>query len=234
MVDALRLAEREVIAELVWREFNRFFRPCTDEDAAEWRGVQWHEPDVRVVADVVVELETRGTDEANWVHFHFYGDRVVHVRYTGLVHFNVQPAQLMAAAAARQAHAAQSPDESTDVASYEASDDEEVYGEAVFETWNGDWTIPHVTMCWPIAEALHAAGAVQQWANFRRREKRRFEGVLWHGFNLLMRPVASVFQSSQSLLVRWVDAWGCGGGRAPAWAFSGRGQLQQACGFTAV
>ena len=123
--NALSLAEREVIAELVWREFNRFFRPCTDEDAAEWRGVQWHEPDVRVVADVVVELETRGTDEANWVHFHFYGDRVVHVRYTGLVHFNVQPAQLMAAAAARQAHAALSPDESTDEASDETSDDEE-------------------------------------------------------------------------------------------------------------
>jgi hypothetical protein len=37
-----------------------------------------------------------------------------------------------------------------------------------------------------------------------------------------------------SSLVRWVDAWGCGGGRAAAWASSGRGQLQQACGFAAV
>ncbi len=33
---------------------------------------------------------------------------------------------------------------------------------------------------------------------------------------------------------RWGDAWGCGGERASAWASSGRGQLQQACGFTAV
>jgi len=39
---------------------------------------------------------------------------------------------------------------------------------------------------------------------------------------------------SQSLLVRWGDAWGCYGERASAWASSGRGQLQQACGFTAV
>ena len=44
----------------------------------------------------------------------------------------------------------------------------------------------------------------------------------------------SVFQRSPSLLVRWGDAWGCGGERAAAWASSGRGQLQQACGFTAV
>ena len=44
----------------------------------------------------------------------------------------------------------------------------------------------------------------------------------------------SVFQRSQSLLVRWGDAWGCGGERAVSWASSGRGQLQQACGFTAV
>jgi hypothetical protein len=44
----------------------------------------------------------------------------------------------------------------------------------------------------------------------------------------------SVFQRGQSLLVRWVDAWGCGGERASAWASSGRGQLQQSCGFTAV
>jgi hypothetical protein len=43
----------------------------------------------------------------------------------------------------------------------------------------------------------------------------------------------SVFRS-QSLLVRWVDAWGCGGERVSAWASSGRGQLQQACGFTTV
>jgi hypothetical protein len=46
--------------------------------------------------------------------------------------------------------------------------------------------------------------------------------------------LTSVFQHSQLLLVRWVNAWGCGGGRAVAWASSGRGQLQQACGFTAV
>jgi hypothetical protein len=44
----------------------------------------------------------------------------------------------------------------------------------------------------------------------------------------------SVFQRSQSLLVRWVDAWGCGGGLVAAWASSGLGQLQQACGFTSV
>jgi hypothetical protein len=44
----------------------------------------------------------------------------------------------------------------------------------------------------------------------------------------------SVFQRSLSLLVRWVAAWGCGGGRASAWASSGRGPLQQACGFTVV
>jgi hypothetical protein len=44
----------------------------------------------------------------------------------------------------------------------------------------------------------------------------------------------SVFQCSPSLLVRWGDAWGCGGGRAAAWASSGRGLLQQACGFTAT
>ena len=44
----------------------------------------------------------------------------------------------------------------------------------------------------------------------------------------------SVFQRSLSLLVRWDTAWGCGGGRAEAWASSGRGPLQQACGFTAV
>ena len=43
----------------------------------------------------------------------------------------------------------------------------------------------------------------------------------------------SVCQRSPSLLVRWGDAWGCGGGRAAAWASSGRSQLQQACGFTA-
>jgi hypothetical protein len=43
-----------------------------------------------------------------------------------------------------------------------------------------------------------------------------------------------VFQRSPSLLVRWVDAWGCCGGRTSAWASSGRGQLQQACWFTAV
>ena len=29
-------------------------------------------------------------------------------------------------------------------------------------------------------------------------------------------------------------AWGCGGGRETVWVSSGRGQLQQACGFTAV
>ena len=45
---------------------------------------------------------------------------------------------------------------------------------------------------------------------------------------------SSVFYRSQSLLVRWGDAWGCGGERSAAWASSGRGQLQQACGFTAV
>ena len=44
----------------------------------------------------------------------------------------------------------------------------------------------------------------------------------------------SVFQRSLSLLVRWGDAWGCGGGREAVWASSGRGQLQQACGFPAV
>jgi hypothetical protein len=44
----------------------------------------------------------------------------------------------------------------------------------------------------------------------------------------------SVFQHSQLLLVRWGDAWGCGGGRAAAWASSGRGQLQQTCGFATV
>ncbi len=51
------------------------------------------------------------------------------------------------------------------------------------------------------------------------------------------RPFAggrpSVFRS-QSLLVRWGDAWGCGGGRTAAWESSGRGQLQQVCRFTAV
>ncbi len=68
-------------------------------------------------------------------------------------------------------------------------------------------------------------------------------GLVWMGCRLCCgvsvggpfadgRP--SVFQSSQLLLVRWVDAWGCGGGRASAWESSGRGQLQQACGFTAV
>ena len=45
---------------------------------------------------------------------------------------------------------------------------------------------------------------------------------------------SSVFHRSPSLLVRWVDAWGCGGERASAWASSGRGQLQQACGVTSV
>jgi hypothetical protein len=56
--------------------------------------------------------------------------------------------------------------------------------------------------------------------------------LLWGG-----RLLAAGHQSSNtvpSLLVRWGDAWGCGGGRAAAWASSGRGLLQQACGFTAV
>jgi hypothetical protein len=44
----------------------------------------------------------------------------------------------------------------------------------------------------------------------------------------------SVFQRSPSLLLRWGDAWGCGGERTAVWASFGRGQLQQACGFTAV
>jgi hypothetical protein len=44
----------------------------------------------------------------------------------------------------------------------------------------------------------------------------------------------SVFQHSPSLLVRWDDAWGCCGRRVTAWASSGRGLLQQACGFTTV
>ena len=45
---------------------------------------------------------------------------------------------------------------------------------------------------------------------------------------------SSVFQHSPSVLVRWVDARGCCGGRVAAWESSGRGQLQQACGFPAV
>jgi hypothetical protein len=56
--------------------------------------------------------------------------------------------------------------------------------------------------------------------------------LLWGGPFTGGRP--SVFQRSPSLLVRWVDAWGCGGGRTSAWVSSKRGQLQQACGFTAV
>jgi hypothetical protein len=49
------------------------------------------------------------------------------------------------------------------------------------------------------------------------------------------RPVISLLaQSVTALLVRWGDAWGCGCERAAAWASYGRGQLQQACGFTAV
>ena len=44
----------------------------------------------------------------------------------------------------------------------------------------------------------------------------------------------SVFQRSQSLLVRWGDAWGCCVWRASAWASFGLGQLQQVCGCTAV
>ena len=49
------------------------------------------------------------------------------------------------------------------------------------------------------------------------------------------RESERVFQRSPSLLVRWGAMMrGCSGGRAAAWASSGRGQLQQACGFTAV
>jgi hypothetical protein len=44
----------------------------------------------------------------------------------------------------------------------------------------------------------------------------------------------SVFQRSLSLLVRWVAAWGCCGGRSEAWVSSGRVPLQQLCWFTAV
>ena len=44
---------------------------------------------------------------------------------------------------------------------------------------------------------------------------------LWAG-----RLLAAGHQSSR--------AWGCGGGRETVWVSSGRGQLQQACGFTAV
>ena len=60
-----------------------------------------------------------------------------------------------------------------------------------------------------------------------------FAAVLLCGGRLLAAG-PSVFQRSQLLWVRWGNAWGCGGGRAAAWASSGRGQLQQASGFTAV
>ncbi len=54
--------------------------------------------------------------------------------------------------------------------------------------------------------------------------------LLWGGSLL-----TAGHQSSNTVSCRWwVDAWGCGGGRAVVWASSGRGQLQQACGFTAV
>ncbi len=56
--------------------------------------------------------------------------------------------------------------------------------------------------------------------------------LLWGGC-LLAACHQSVFQCSQLLLVRWGDVWGCGGWLV-AWANSGRGQLQQVCGFTAV
>ena len=38
----------------------------------------------------------------------------------------------------------------------------------------------------------------------------------------------------KDIIIRWGDSWGCGGERAEAWSSSGRGQLQQPCGFTAV
>ena len=66
----------------------------------------------------------------------------------------------------------------------------------------------------------------------RARVKSRTSLPRPHHNHPIIRP--SVFQRSQSLLVRWGDAWGCGGWRAAAWASFGRGQLQQACGFTAV
>ena len=56
---------------------------------------------------------------------------------------------------------------------------------------------------------------------------------LWRccGGAVCWRPAISL---PQSVVVGEVGlAWGCGGGRAAAWASSGRGQLQQACGFTA-
>jgi hypothetical protein len=59
--------------------------------------------------------------------------------------------------------------------------------------------------------------------------------LLWCccGGAVCWRPAISL--PTQSVTVgEWVDAWGCGGGRAAAWASSGRGLLQQACGFTSV
>ncbi len=40
------VAERENAAELIWREFNNLFRPSSRDDAEQWRGLQWQEPQV--------------------------------------------------------------------------------------------------------------------------------------------------------------------------------------------
>ena len=87
---------------------------------------------------------------------------------------------------------------------------------------------------WVVAAVVGWVGVWGVWAG---------PGLVWMGCGIFAaallwggRLLAAGHQSSrsQSLLVRWGDAWGCGGERASAWASSGRGQLQQACGFTAV